>query len=85
MGMKTTALAGPIHRFCVISAGETGKSCRMFPGARPACRGTPETLQTTLGVHFGREPKWLYSRQPWVFGSGENRSDYIVDASGVFG
>ena len=28
MGVKTTALAGPIQRFLVISAGETGKSCR---------------------------------------------------------
>ena len=28
MGVKTTTLAGPTHRFCVISAGETGKSCR---------------------------------------------------------
>ena len=43
MGVKTTALAGPIHRFCVITAAETGKSCREFPGARPAHRGTPET------------------------------------------
>ena len=32
-----------IHRFCVIPAGETGKPCREFPGARPACRGIPET------------------------------------------
>ena len=41
MGVKTTALAGLTHRFLVISAGETGKSCREFPGARPACRGKP--------------------------------------------
>ena len=43
MGVKTTVLVGPTQRFLVISAGETGKSCREFPGARPACRGTPET------------------------------------------
>ena len=33
-GVKTTALAGPTHRFCVISAGETGKSCRELPGVK---------------------------------------------------
>ena len=32
-----------MDQFGVISAGETGESCREFPGARPACRGTPET------------------------------------------
>ena len=72
VGVKTTALARPIHRFCVISAGETGG--REFPGARPACRGTPEThadntgcsllartevviLYIDVGVQFGRELK----------------------------
>ena len=49
VGMKTTALAGPIYRFCVISAGETGKSCRELPGARPACSGTPETPADNTG------------------------------------
>ena len=49
MGVKTTALAGLTHRLCVISAGETGKSCREFPGARPACRGTPETPADNIG------------------------------------
>ena len=57
-----------------------------FPGARPACRGTPETPQITLDVHFGREPKWLLYIDVGVrfrartelcarkedFGSGEN-------------
>ena len=49
MGVKTTALPGHIHRFCVISAEETGKSCREFPGARPACRGTPEAPADNAG------------------------------------
>ena len=76
------------HRFCVIPAGETGKWCREFPGARPACRGLLKPLQITLDVHFGREPKWslyidmgdrfrarteLCARKE-DFGSGENRS-----------
>ena len=43
------ALPGPIHRFCVISAVETGESCMEFPGARPACRGTPETPADNIG------------------------------------
>ena len=38
-----------MHRFCVISAGETGKSCREFPVARPACRGTPEIPADNIG------------------------------------
>ena len=46
MGVKSTGLAGPTHRFCVISAGETGKSCREFAGARLACRGTPKSGYT---------------------------------------
>ena len=40
--------AGPIDRFGV-SAGETGESSREFPGARPACRGTPETPADNIG------------------------------------
>ena len=43
MGVRTPALAGHPEPILVISTGETGKSCREFPGARPACRGTPET------------------------------------------
>ena len=39
MMVKTTALAGLIHQFCVIYAGETGKSCR----------GTPETPADNIG------------------------------------
>ena len=54
-GWRRPALAGPIDQFGVISAGETGESCREFPGARPACRGTPETPVDSIG----REPKWL--------------------------
>ena len=46
MGVKTTALAGPTHRYCVIYA---GKLCREFPGARPACRGTPEIPADNTG------------------------------------
>ena len=49
MGVKTTALAGPTHRFLVITAGETGKSRMEFPGAIPACRGTPETPADNTG------------------------------------
>ena len=49
MGVKTTALAGPTQPFLVISAGKTGKSCREFPGDRPACRGTPETPADNAG------------------------------------
>ena len=64
--MKPTALAGHTQRFLVISAGETGKSCREFPGARPACRGTPETPADNAGCS----------------GSGENRSGYTVDSRG---
>ena len=60
-----------------------------FPGARPACRGTPETpAEITLDVHFGREPKWLLYIDVGVrfrartelfvrkedFDSGENRT-----------
>ena len=44
--------------------------------------GLLKPLRTTLGVRFGREPKCLYSRQPWVFGSDENQNDYILEASG---
>ena len=44
VGVKTTALAGPKHRFCVVSAGETGKACREFPGAR-----APETPADNTG------------------------------------
>ena len=47
--MKTTALAGPTHRFLVISAREIGKWCRELPGARPACRDTPETPADNTG------------------------------------
>ena len=68
VGVRTTALAGHTEPILVISAGETRKSCREFPGARPACRGTPETpadnartevfIQwTAMGVRFGRELK----------------------------
>ena len=49
MGVKATALAGLTHRFLVISAGETGKSCRESPRARPACRGSPETPADNTG------------------------------------
>ena len=49
MGRGRPALAGPIDRFSVISARETGESCREFPGARPACRGTPETPADNIG------------------------------------
>ena len=48
-GVKTTALDGRTEPILVISAGETGKSCREFPGARPACRGTPETPADNTG------------------------------------
>ena len=55
-----------------------GNSCRgvgsfpEFPGARPVCRGTPETPADNLGVHFEREPSLCARRED--VGSGENRS-----------
>ena len=49
VGVRTTALAGHTEPILVISAGETGKSRREFPGARPACRGTPETPADNAG------------------------------------
>ena len=45
----TPALAGHPDPIVPISAGGTGKSCREFPGARPACRGTPETPVDSSG------------------------------------
>ena len=49
MGVKTTTLAGRTEPILVISVGEPGKSCREFPGARPACRGTHETPADNAG------------------------------------
>ena len=73
--------------------GETGESCREFPGARPACRGTPETPADNPNVNFGREAKWLLYIDVGVrfrartelgarkedFGSGENRTVCVED------
>ena len=70
MGVKTTALAGLIHRLCVIYAGETGKSCREFPGARPACRGTPETPADNIGCSLRARTEVVVQYTAWVFGSG---------------
>ena len=66
----TPALAGHPDPIVPISAGMTGKSSREFPGARLACRGTPETpadssgcsvranqsacMRMPLGVRFGK-------------------------------
>ena len=66
----TPALAGHPDPIVPISTGETEKSCREFPGARPACRGTTETpadssgcsvwanrsacMWMPLGVRFGK-------------------------------
>ena len=49
VGVRTPALAGHPEPILVRSAGETGKSCREFLGARPACRGTPETPADNAG------------------------------------
>ena len=57
-----------IHRFCVIhvSAGETGKSCGEFPGARPAYRGTPETPADNIGRGCSVIPNWVRGRRTSV-------------------
>ena len=81
MGVRTPALAGHPGQILVISAGETGKSCREFPGARPACRGTPETPADHAGCSV-----WATRSVHTVDSHGcsvqTNRSVYIVDASG---
>ena len=51
------ALARHPEQIVPISAGTTVSSRREFPGARLACRGTPETPADRLGVRFG-EPKY---------------------------
>ena len=81
MGVRTPALAGHPEPILVISAGETGKSCREFPGARPACRGIPETPADNAGCS-GRANRSVYTVDSHGCSVRANRSVYIVDASG---
>ena len=68
------SISKPKPATCVIPAGETGKSCREFPGARPACRGTPETpaYNTGCSLRARNEVVTIYRRGCSVY--GENRS-----------
>ena len=79
--VRTPALAGHPGPILVKYAGETGKLCRDFPGASPACRGTPETPADNAGCSV------LANRSVFTVDSHgcsvrANRSVYIVDASG---
>ena len=63
-----------MHHFCVIPAGETGESCREFPGARPACRGIPEPPADNTGCSLRAitEVVTVYRRGCSAY--GENRT-----------
>ena len=75
------ALAGHSDQTVQTSAGKTGYSRRGFPKARPACRGTPETMRIVwvfgsgdLGVrNVGVSPGETADAQNVGVSPGENR------------